>query len=187
MKVIDTVGKMLTFMEEYIIRTVSGKRVEVYRDGRTLSLKGYRVRKSMFSTFIKEITILGKNVIFVAHDKEEKHGDDTVIRPEVEGSSTQELMKELDLVGYMEMSGNNCTISFTPTDRYYAKNSCNMPGIIEIQVLINDNKQIIADNNFFERVISNYRSRIYENIENNRKFEELKSLIDGNMADIKDA
>lgn len=185
--IIDTVGKMLTFMEEYIIRTASGKRVEVNRDGRTLSLKGYGVRKSMFSNFIKEITILGKNIIFVAHDKEEKHGDETVIRPEVGGSSTQELMKELDLVGYMEMSGNNRTISFTPTDRYYAKNSCDMPGIIEIPVLINENKQIIADNNFFEKVIYNYRSRISENIENNRKFEDLKSLIDGNIADIENA
>lgn len=185
--VIDTVGKMLTFMEEYIIRTSTGKRIEVNRDGKTLSLKGFGVRKAMFSSFIKDLTILGKNVIFVAHDKEEGRGDEVVIRPEVGGSSTNDLMKELDLVGYMEMNGNRRTISFTPTDKYYAKNTCDMPGVIQIPVLVDTNKNIIAENNFFGSVIKNYRSRIVESIENNRKLEELKELIELNVAEVKDA
>ncbi len=184
--VIDTVGKMLSYMEEYIKRTATGKKIEVNRDG-SLSLKGYGKRKQMFIDFIKGITTLGKNVIFVGHDKEETRGDDTVIRPEVGGSSTNDLMKELDLVGYMEMNGNIRTISFTPTDRFYAKNTCDMPGIIPIPVLIDENKNIIGENNFFAGVINNYRKRINENVENNRKLDELKSLIYSNVEEVKNA
>lgn len=186
--IIDTVGKMLNFMEEYIIRTSTGKKIEVNRDG-SLSLKGYGKRKQMFIEFIKGITVLGKNVIFVAHDKEEKRagGDETIIRPEVGGSSTNDLMKELDLVGYVEMNGNIRTISFTPTDRFYAKNTCDMPGIIPIPVLISDNKEIVGENNFFGQVIDNYRCRISANIENNRQLEELKELISANIEDVKTA
>lgn len=186
--VIDTVGKMIAYIEEYIIRTASGKKVEVNKDG-TLSLKGFGKRKQMFNDFIKSATTLGKNVIFVGHDKEEKRagGDETVIRPEVGGSSTNDLMKELDLVGYVEMNGNIRTISFTPTDRYYAKNTCDMPGVIPIPVLINENKEIVGSNTFFECVIDNYRKRISTNIENNKKLEAIKLDIEDNIAEVKDA
>lgn len=184
--IIDTVGKMLSYMEEYIKRTATGKRIELNKDG-SLSLKGYGRRKQMFIDFIKGITTLGKNVIFVGHDKEETRGDEIVIRPEVGGSSTNDLMKELDLVGYVEMNGNIRTISFTPTDRYYAKNTCDMPGIIPLPLLINDKQEIIAENNFFSNVISNYRNRIAKNIENNRKLEDLRTLIEGNAAEVSNA
>lgn len=184
--IIDTVGKMLNYMEEYIIRTSSGKRIEVNRDG-GLSLKGYGKRKQIFSDFIKSVTTLGKNVIFVGHDKEEKRGDETVIRPEVGGSSTNDLMKELDLVGYMEMTGNDRTITFTPTDRYYAKNTCDMPGVIRVPLLINDKGEFVGDNKFFGDVIRRYKDRINVSLENNRKLDDLRALIEGNVADIRNA
>lgn len=184
--VIDTVGKMLSYMEEFIKRTATGKKIELNRDG-SLSLKGFGKRKNMFIDFINGVTTLGKNVIFVGHDKEEKHGEETVIRPEVGGSSTNDLMKELDLVGYMEMNGNVRTISFTPTDRFYAKNTCDMPGVIPIPVLINENKEIVGENNFFGKVIENYRHRIHESISNNRKLEDLKELIIANAEAVQTA
>ncbi|MBD5307628.1 MAG: ATP-binding protein [Bacteroides sp.] len=181
--IIDTVGKMLAFMEDYIKRSATGRRIELNADG-SLSLKGYGKRKQMFIDFIKGITMLGKNVIFVGHDREETRGNETVIRPEVGGSSTNDLMRELDLVGYIQMNGNERTISFTPTDKYYAKNTCDMPGVITIPVLINDRKEIIGDNRFFGDVIEAYRRRVSENIENNRRLEELKGLMEANIADI---
>lgn len=184
--IVDTVGKMMSFIEDYIKRTATGKKIEINRDG-TLSLKGFGARKNIFSAFIKSITVLGKNVIFVAHDKEEKRGDETVIRPEVGGSSTNDLMKELDLVGYMEISGGNRTISFSPTDRFYAKNTCGMPGIINIPVLVDNQGKHIAENTFMAQVIANYRQRIAESIESNRKFDDLCALIETNVDGIADA
>lgn len=183
--VIDTVGKMMSYIEEYIIRTASGKRVEVDRSG-GLSLKGFGVRKKIFVDFIKNITTLGKNVIFIAHDKEEKRGDETIIRPEVGGSSAADLMKELDLVGYMELNGNIRTISFTPTDRYYAKNTCDMEGVISPPVLINENKEPVGTNDFMCKVINHYHNRMADSLDKNRKLEELRSLIEVNVAEAND-
>lgn len=184
--IIDTVGKMMAFMEDFIKRTASGKRAELNRDG-SLSLKGFGKRKQMFIDFVRGLTTIGKNVIFVAHDKEESRGDETVIRPEVGGSSTNDLMKELDIVGYMELNGNVRTISFTPTDRFYAKNTCDMSGVIPVPVLIDEEKNITGDNNFFGGVIRNYRTRIAQSIENNRKLEDLRALIETNVGEIQNA
>lgn len=184
--IIDTVGKMLAYMEEYIIRTATGKRIEVNRNN-TLSLKGFGVRKQMFNDFVKRATLMGKNVIFVAHDREDKRGEEIIVRPDVGGSSLGDLLKELDLVGYMEMNGSNRTISFTPTDKFYAKNACDMPGVINIPVLIDADKNIIAQNDFLVKVINNYHHRITENIENNRRLERLKEEIDMNVSEVNDA
>ena len=187
---IDTVGKQLAFMEDYIKRNVTyskgGNAVETNRDG-SLSMKGFGRRKQMFVDFIKEITVLGKNVIFIAHDKEDKDGDFRYFRPDVGGSSGTDLMRELDLVGYMQIIGNERTITFTPTGAYYAKDTCGMPGIIKLPVLINDKGENIGDNNFFCKVIDSYSNRIKSNLENNRKLDDLKTEINRNLEEVTDA
>ncbi|MBD5223623.1 MAG: ATP-binding protein [Bacteroidales bacterium] len=187
---IDTVGKQLAFMEDYIKRNVTyskgGNAVETNRDG-SLSIKGFGRRKQMFIDFIKEITVLGKNVIFIAHDKEEKDGDFRYFRPDVGGSSGTDLMRELDLVGYMQIIGNERTITFTPTGAYYAKDTCGMPGIIKLPVLINEKGENVGDNNFFCHVIDNYRNRIKSNLDNNKKLDALKLDIQQNLEYVNDA
>lgn len=126
--VIDTAGKMLDFMSANLIKNDSklGK-----RDG-SLSLQGYGSRKHMFSAFLGQVSLLGKHLVFVAHEKEEKDGDVKIIRPEIGGSSGGDLVKELDLVGYMQAIGNKRTISFNPTEKYYGKNTCNLPAQMEL-------------------------------------------------------
>ena len=187
---IDTVGKQLAFMEEYIKRNVTfskgGNPVEVNRDG-SLSMKGFGRRKQMFVDFIKEITVIGKNVIFIAHDKEDKDGDNRYFRPDVGGSSATDLMRELDLVGYVQIIGTVRTITFTPTGAYYAKDTCGMPGIIPIPSLINSDGVVVGENNFFCKVIANYKNRIKSNLENNRKLDSLKQEIDKNIELVTDA
>lgn len=187
---IDTVGKQLAFMDDYIKRNPTyskgGKPNEINLDG-SLSMKGFGRRKQMFVDFINEITVLGKNVIFIAHDKEDKDGDSRYFRPDIGGSSSSDLMRELDLVGYMQIIGNQRTITFTPTGAYYAKDTCNMPGIIPIPVLINEKKEIVGENNFLCKVIAAYRQRIQSNIENNRKLDELKFDIEQNLENVTDA
>lgn len=181
--VIDTVGKMLSYMEDYIKRTAPKKRKA---DG-SLSLQGYGVRKQMFINFIKEANMMGKNVIFVAHEIEQKRGDETIIRPEVGGSSANDLIKELDLVGYMEMYGNKRTISFSPCEKYYAKNACNMPGIVEVPTILDDEGNPIGQNDFFQGVLDRYHDRLQSNIEQTAKFEELAQEIRLNAAAIENA
>ena len=187
---IDTVGKQLAFMEDYIKRNVTfskgGNPVEINRDG-SLSMKGFGRRKQMFVDFIKEITVLGKNITFIAHDKEDKDGDLRYFRPDAGGSSGTDLMRELDLVGYMQIIGNQRTITFTPTGAYYAKDTCGMPGIIPVPLLINDNGENVGENNFFCKVIDSYKRRIKSNLENNKKLDSLKIDIEQNLKYVNDA
>ena len=181
--IIDTVGKMMMFMEEYIKRTNAKMR---NYDG-SLTLKGYGLRKQMFLNFIKETSVMGMNIIFVGHEIEQKRGDDTIIRPEIGGSSTNDLMKELDLVGYVETIGQSRTISFDPCDKYYAKNTCNMAGIIKLPVLTDKDGNAVGENKFLCQVIEAYKARQQHNIELTSKYEQLCQLIRENAAEVSDA
>lgn len=201
--VIDTIGKMLAFMEAYIKQhptySKGGSAIEMNRDG-SLSMKGFGRRKQMFLDFLKEVMVMGKHIIFVGHDKEEKRGDtgqDIIIRPEVGGSSANDLMKELDLVGYVEMIGNNRTISFTPCEKYYAKNTCNMPGKINIPVVVDDAyHEVVAlmlhaigvfVRNRSTFVINAYQKRQSDNLRQTAEYEKLCAEIAAKASQIENA
>lgn len=123
--VIDTAGKALDFMTAAIIAKDPKKGS---RDGQ-LALQGFGVRKAMFQRFVAQASLMGKHLVFVAHDKEEKDGDTKIVRPEIGGSSSGDLIKELDLVGYMEAQGKRRTISFDPCEKFYGKNTCGLDSL----------------------------------------------------------
>jgi hypothetical protein len=126
--VIDTAGKMLDFMAADIIK---GDPKMARKDG-ALTLQGYGARKVKFQNFLKQVSLMGKHLVFVAHDKEERDGDYRFIRPEIGGSSGGDLIKEIDLVGYMEAVGKKRTISFDPCEKFYGKNTCHLPTLMEL-------------------------------------------------------
>ncbi|MCD8293984.1 MAG: ATP-binding protein [Clostridia bacterium] len=174
--VIDTVGKMLDYMSEYIMRTNTRMRKN---DG-TMSLQGYGLRKNMFIEFIRQTGVIGKNVIFIAHEKETKgaDGETTVKRPEVGGSSANDLLKELDLVGYVQMVGKQRTISFNPTEWFYAKNTCNLAPVINIPLVVDDEGKATGDNNFVRRVLATYKKNQQSTQEETAKFDRMMDAID---------
>lgn len=189
--VVDTVGKMLAFIEDFIRRNTTysrgGRAIDLNADG-TLSLKGFGRRNTIFKEFLKQALTMGRNVIFVAHDREEKDGDETKVRADVGSTATaNEIMRELDLVGYVEMIGNKRTILFTPCGRFYAKNTCNMPGVIDIPVVVDDKGNAVGENNFFDKVLERYNTRQQLDIETTSKYEELCELIESNANEITDA
>jgi hypothetical protein len=126
--VIDTAGKMLDFMNAYLIKNDPKLGM---RDG-SLTLKGYGARKMMFINFLNRVSLMQKHLVFVAHEKEEKNGEEKIVRPEIGGSSSGDLIKELDLVGYMEAHGKQRTISFDPCEKFYAKNTCDLDTVIKL-------------------------------------------------------
>lgn len=152
--VIDTAGKMLDYMSDYIMRNDQKMRM---RDG-SLSLKGYGARKVMFINFLREVSMMGKNIMFVAHEKEERDGEVRIVRPEMGGSSLGDLIKELDLVGYMQAIGTERTVSWSPTEKFYAKNACNLPSIHKVKELVDANGQIVSENNFMTIIFDNYNN-----------------------------
>lgn len=180
--VIDTAGKMLSFMDVYIMQNNPKLRKS---DG-TLSLQGYGVRKNMFIDFVKRITIMGKSVIFVAHEREEKVGDEKQIRPEIGGSSAGDLIKELDLVGYIEAIGKKRTISFNPCEKFYGKNTCNLPERLEIPTIIDANGSPIGTNNFMSKIIDSYSTYQAKQTELSSEYEALMDVIKENIEMVTD-
>jgi hypothetical protein len=184
--VVDTAGKMLSYIEDYIKRT----QPKMVKSG-GLTIAGYGVRKQMFNEFIQTALRTKRHLIFVAHESEQKQGDETYIRPEIGGSSANDLFKDLDLAGYMRMEGNKRTITFDPRDKYYAKNSCDgMEGLITLPTTVDVHGRELQANDFMTQVIAAYQRRQLKNIEENKQYEELCELIRdtiNNVACAKDA
>jgi phage nucleotide-binding protein len=126
--IFDTGGKLIDFMTTYIIKN----NPKLNAGQGQLSLQGYGVRKAQFQALLRRLHVLKKHVVFVAHEREEKDGDTRIVRPEIGGSSGNDLIKELDLVGYMEASGNKRVIHFNPQDKFYAKNGLRLDSQIPI-------------------------------------------------------
>lgn len=176
--IIDTAGKMLDYMSAYIIK--NNPKMKKF-DG-SLSLQGYGVRKQMFVDFINRLAISGKNVIFVAHEKEEKRGEEWVKRPEIGGSSAADLIKELDLVGYMRAIGKQRTIAFNPTEAYYAKNTCSLPEVEAIPIVVDDKGEAVGTNNYFSLVVDRYNQYQIAKQQKTAEYAELMEVIEGMIA-----
>ena len=170
--VIDTVGKMLDYMTAHIIKNDPKMAM---RDG-SLSLKGYGVRKTMFVNFIKQLALMGKNVVFIAHEREERRGEETFKRPEIGGSSANDLIKELDLVGYMYAIGKERCITFDPQEYYYAKNTCNLAPVIKLPVVV-DEQGAGKSNTAFASIVKSYQNAQEKRQETTAEYEQLLDLI----------
>lgn len=181
--VIDTAGKMLDFMSDYIMRNDPKMRM---RDG-SLSLKGYGARKVMFQNFLREVTMMGKHIVFVAHEREEKDGETKIVRPEIGGSSAGDLMKELDLVGYVQAVGPDRTVYWTPQEKFYAKNTCNLPAWQKIPVIIDERGEVTQPNDTLQKVFGYYETNVKKIEDTRKRYNELLDSIEQAIENITDA
>jgi len=115
--VVDTVGRCLDLITTDIAVTDPRK-----APGGNLSQQGWGVLKSRFRQWVVAVKALGKDLLLVSHDKEDKDGDVRVVRPDITGGSYGEVMKNADFVGYLYMSGKERVLDFNPTDRWVGKN-----------------------------------------------------------------
>lgn len=126
--VIDTLGKFIDRMGDYLM-----EQNPKYRQGDgSLTLKAYGAIRVEFQRVLRQVRDQGKFLFFGAHEREERDGDTRFVRPDVSGSAGKDLVKDLDFMGYMEMRGDKRTISFNPTEKYYAKNSLDLDAVIEV-------------------------------------------------------
>lgn len=159
--VFDTFGSFLDLMEDYVAQLAPANR----QSNGDLTLKGYGVRKKEFIRILDKAKETGLSLLFIAHEKEERDGEERIIRPLATGSSINDLITTMEFVGYVSMMGNNRTINFNPTQKYYAKNSLNLPANLNIPSI---DKQNIFIQEYIEK-------RIAEKIAN-----ETKDLVDVN-------
>jgi len=114
---VDTVGRCLDVITADIAATDPKK-----APGGNLSQQGWGVLKARFRTWISQLRALGKDVLLIAHDREDKDGDTRIVRPDIAGGSYGEGMKVADFAGYLYMVGRKRIRDFPPTDRWVGKN-----------------------------------------------------------------
>ncbi len=168
--IFDTGGKLIDYMSEYIMRN----NPKLNAGSGQLSLQGYGVRKAMFNALLSRIGVLGKHVVFVAHEREERDGDIRFVRPEIGGSSGNDLIKELDIVGYMEAIGTKRVIRFNPQEKFYAKNALQLPDPMDVP---NTDK----GNTFLQGLVAKYDEQLVGKKAKAELYEELLDVIQSNL------
>lgn len=115
--VVDTVGMCLDKLTAAIIQDnpKHGNRLG------GLTLQGYGQLKSQFAGWVGSIRERGQSLVFTAHEKAEKLGDDVYYCPDIVGGSYNTLMNHADIVGYMHFAHGKRVIDFSPTDGWMAK------------------------------------------------------------------
>jgi hypothetical protein len=177
--VIDTAGKLLDYINAYVIKQDSKY---AKRDG-SLAIQGWGARAVVFEAFVSRISKMEKHLVFVAHEKEERDGDTKIIRPDFGGGKAGgELIKGLDLIGYMEAIGKNRTISFTPCEKYYAKNAARIDDMLQIPRLDGSTK-----NDFMTGIVKQCEAAMTEESEQVKQYNTLMEEMKEHIEAIEDA
>lgn len=149
--VFDTGGKLISLMSLWAI-----KQNDKYgqRDG-SLSLKGYGFVGKEFQRLIDYCFYeLKKHIVMVFHAVEDKDGDNTRLRIKVEGQTKNNVWETQDLGGFVEMIGNDRTIGFSNCERYFAKGTRGVHGVIKIPALTPT-----SANDFLTKLFEQYNAK----------------------------
>lgn len=95
-------------------------------------------------------------MVIVFHAKEEKDGDNTRLRILVEGQTKDNVWQPMDLGGFMEMQNNVRTIGFTNCERYYAKGTHGIHGVLTIPELNGNQNGFLT--NLFHQINENIKA-----------------------------
>lgn len=154
--VFDTGGKLIDLMKPWAIGNdpKNGK-----RDG-SLSLQGYGVVGREFVRLMDYCFYeLQKHVVVIFHAIEEKDGENTRLRLMVEGQTKNNVWIPMDLGGFMEMWGNDRTLGLSNCERYYAKGTRGINGVLKIPAL-----EPGRANDFLTKLFDQYNQKSAEEV-----------------------
>jgi hypothetical protein len=120
--IVDTAGRALDAITADIIKTDP----KGHKNG-ALTLPGYGVLKTRFTTFLKLLNSFGKDVVLIAHMDEQRNGDDLIERLDVQGGSKGEIYKAADAMGRLSMVNGKLLLRFSPSDAAFGKNPGQLP------------------------------------------------------------
>ena len=152
--VFDTGGKLISLMSLWAI-----KKDPKYgqRDG-SLSLKGYGFVGKEFTRLMDYcFYTLHKHIVMVFHAIEDKDGDQTKLRIKVEGQTKNNVWETQDLGGFVEMIGNDRTIGFSNCEKYFAKGTRGVSGVMRIPALGPN-----SANDFLTKLFEQYNAKSAE-------------------------
>ena len=163
--VFDTGGKLISLMSLWAI-----KKDPKYgqRDG-SLSLKGYGFVGREFQRLMDYCFYeLKKHIVTVFHAVEDKDGDNTRLRIKVEGQTKNNVWETQDLGGFVEMVGNDRTIGFSNCERYFAKGTRGVHGVIKIPALTPT-----SSNDFLTKLFEQYNAKSADEVAEATKQKEI--------------
>lgn len=165
--ILDTLGSAV---DNYLLAYLKEQNpAYVQKDGKTLSLKGYGQVKVELKSLMNFVKSKNLNLIIITHVKSDKDGDNVIFKPDIAGALKDEIFNDVDLACFYETIGNKRRINFSPTDRFSAKGNHGVVGVFEISDLDNPN----AKNEDLQRLFALYRGNLQEEVELNKKYEEV--------------
>ena len=181
--VFDTGGKLISLMSLWAI-----KKDPKYgqRDG-SLSLKGYGFVGKEFTRLMDYCFYeLKKHIVMVFHAIEDKDGDQTRLRIKVEGQTKNNVWETQDLGGFVEMVGNDRTIGFSNCEKYFAKGTRGVSGVMRIPAL-----GPTTPNDFLAKLFEQYNARSAEEMaqqnEQKKIYDEAMEAVNAMVLNITDA
>jgi len=181
--IIDTGGKMLDYMSEYIVR----KNPKYGKPNGALTLQGFGERKGMFRQFCKTVMMMNKHLIFVAHRDTQKNNDEIRYVPLFGGSSYDDLVTDLDLVGYLSATGKKRTLTFDPSDTNDGKNACFLPSIMELPVVVTEKGEALKNTFLIDHVIAPYIANLESRKQTGIQFDQVMAELKEDIDQITDA
>lgn len=115
--VVDTVGRALDLLTTSLI----AKNAKLATSQGNLTMSGYGALKASFISWLSRIRSMGKDVVLLAHGREDKKQDDTLYyRPDIVGGSASEIYKVADLIAYYHAKDGR-TLEFSPAEAWVGK------------------------------------------------------------------
>ena len=152
--VFDTGGKLISLMSLWAIK----KNPKYGQSDGSLSLKGYGFVGKEFTRLMDYcFYTLNKHIVMVFHAIEDKDGDQTKLRIKVEGQTKNNVWETQDLGGFVEMVGNDRTIGFSNCEKYFAKGTRGVSGVISIPALSQT-----TPNDFLTKLFAQYNAKSAE-------------------------
>lgn len=169
--VVDTAKAML---DDYLMQFAIQKNARLA----TNSLKRFGQMADDFKAFVSELQSLGKDIVFICHDKETAEGDIIRHAPDCTGQSKDLLLRKSDEVGYVSIVNKQRTLSFEPTDNFIGKN------VAQIDACVIPDATDPAFQTFLADVISKVRKAIQGRGEAQRKANELLAQLREELASV---
>lgn len=123
--VIDTAGRALDAMANAII----ARNPKMGRSG-ALTLQGFGELKAGFISWTRLIRSFGIDIVLIAHSDEQRRGDDTIERLDMQGGSKNEVYKVADVMGRLYLQDGKRMLNFSPTDVSFGKNPAQLPPLL---------------------------------------------------------
>ena len=169
--VLDDVGTMQGLITQSILAQGG-----FYVQNNVLSQAGYGQLKEAFVNFMTKLNGLQKDIVLIAHDVQTEVGDRSnkvlLRKPDILGSAYKYLMRDFDLIGYLEASKEGRIVQFAPSHLLETKTF-----LSEFPALAVPHYEQQGYNNTLARLIQAARKQINAKSEVAKLVEEYQALI----------